>query len=146
MFKFRLQTVLEYRKIIEEKMQVRFSETARRLDLENRRLEGIRQERCNMVGILKGLQESARPVKDITLIVNYIDELRTRENRQREVVFDVSKELETKRKDLVESVQKRKILEKLKEKDLEAYHSRLAEQDRKVMDEMGINRFNGVQS
>jgi len=146
MFKFRLQTVLEYRKILEEKMLIRFSESARRLDEEKRKLELLEQEKLNLIGILKGLQENVTPVRTITVMVNYIGELQVRAYRQREIIHEVSVELETKRKDLLQSVQKRKIVEILREKNLEAYHSHLAEEDRKLMDEMGITRFDGAKS
>jgi len=144
MFKFRLQTVLEYRKVLEEKMLLRFSEAARCLDKEKRQLELLEQEKFNLVGILKDLQKNATPVENITLLVRYIGELQTRENGQWEIIREVSMDLETKRKELLESVQKRKILEKLREKNLEDYQHHLADSDRKVMDEMGITRFRGA--
>jgi len=144
MFKFRLQTVLEYRKVLEEKMLLRFSEAVRCLDKEKRQLELLEQEKFNLVGILKDLQKNATPVENITLLVRYIGELQTRENGQWEIIREVSMDLETKRKELLESVQKRKILEKLREKNLEDYQHHLADFDRKVMDEMGITRFRGA--
>jgi len=141
MFKFRLQTVLEYRTILEEKTLFRFSEAARCLDKEKRQLELLEQEKFHLVGILKDTQKNANPVENITLLVRYIGELRKRENRQQEIIREASLDLETKRKELLESVQKRKILEKLREKNLEDYQHHLADNDRKVMDEMGITRF-----
>jgi len=70
--------------------------------------------------------------------------LKEKENGQRTIISEVSVDLEEKRKDILESVQKRKMLEKLKEKNLEEYQQSLADFDRKVMDEMGITRFGGV--
>jgi flagellar FliJ protein len=146
MFKFKLQTVLEYRKIIEEKMLLRFSEAARNLNEEKRKLELLEQEKLNIVGILKGLQENTTSVENITLLVKYIGTLQEKENRQREIIHELSVALDLKRKELLESVQKRKIIEKLREKKLENYHHDIAEYDRKVMDEMGITRFAGAKS
>jgi len=125
-------------------MLLRFSEAARCLDKEKRQLELLEQEKFNLVGILKDLQKNATPVENITLLVRYIGELQTRENGQWEIIREVSMDLETKRKELLESVQKRKILEKLREKNLEDYQHHLADFDRKVMDEMGITRFRGA--
>jgi len=146
MFKFRLQAVLEYRTMLEEKMLRRFSEAARRLEEEKGQLEMLEQEKLNLVGLLKNLQENATPVEDITMLVRYIEGLQAKENRQQEIIHEVSVELEAKRKELLESVQKRKILEKLRDKNLEDYQHTLAEYDRKVMDEMGIARFGGGRS
>lgn len=125
-------------------MLLRFSEAVRCLDKEKRQLELLEQEKFNLVGILKDLQKNATPVENITLLVRYIGELQTRENGQWEIIREVSMDLETKRKELLESVQKRKILEKLREKNLEDYQHHLADFDRKVMDEMGITRFRGA--
>ena len=144
MFKFRLQTVLDCRTILEEKMQLRFSEAVRRLDEETRRLDILDNEKCDLVGILKSLQGNATPVEDVSLLVRYIGDLQTREYRQREIIHEVGVEVEEKRKELLESAQKRKILEKLREKNLEEYNSHLTEQDRKAMDEMGIIRHGRV--
>lgn len=146
MFKFRLQAVLEYRKTMEERTLLRFSEAARRLDAEKRQLDLLEQEKCNLVGILKGLQENATPVENIALLAGYIGELQARGNRQREIIYEVSMELDEKRRELMECVQKRKMLEKLREKHLEDYRQNLAVYDRKVMDEMGITRFAGAKS
>jgi len=44
MFRFRLQTVLEYRTILEERMLLRFSEAARLLETEKSKLELLIQE------------------------------------------------------------------------------------------------------
>ena len=80
----------------------------------------LEQEKLNLIGILKGLQENVTPVRNITVMVNYIGELQVRACRQREIIHEVSVELETKRKDLLQSVQQGKIVEILREKNLEA--------------------------
>ncbi len=146
MFKFRLQTVLEYRTILEERMLLRFSEATRRLDEEKNRLELLIRERFNLVAALKNLQENATPVEKITMLVRYIEALQEKENLQRNIILEIAAEVEEKRKDLLESVQKRKMIEKLKDRNLEDYQRSLADYDRKVMDEMGITRFGGVKS
>jgi len=146
MFKFRLQTVLEYRTILEERMLLRFSEAARLLEKEKNKLELLTQEKLNLFDTLKSLQKNATPVEKITMLVRYIEELKEKENGQRTIISEVSVDLEEKRKDLLESVQKRKMLEKLKEKNLEEYQLSSADFDRKVMDEMGITRFGGAKS
>ncbi|SEM07107.1 flagellar FliJ protein [Syntrophus gentianae] len=146
MFKFRLQAVLEYRTILEERMLLRFSEATRRLDEEKNRLGLLIKERFNLVAALKNLQENATPVEKIVMLVRYIEALQEKENLQRDIILEIAAEVEEKRKDLLESVQKRKMIEKLKDKNLEDYQRSLADYDRKVMDEMGITRFGGVKS
>jgi len=146
MFKFRLQTVLEYRTILEERMLLRFSEAARLLETEKSKLELLIQEMFNLVGHLKSMQENATPVERIAMTIRYIEGLKEKENGQRAIISEVSMDLEEKRKDLLESVQKRKMLEKLREKNLEEYQLSSADFDRKVMDEMGITRFGGAKS
>ncbi|OPY85013.1 MAG: flagellar biosynthesis chaperone [Syntrophus sp. PtaU1.Bin208] len=146
MFKFRLQAVLEYRTILEERMLLRFSEATRRLDEEKNRLELLIKERFNLVAALKNLQENATPVEKIAMLIRYIEDLQEKETRQRDVISGIAVEVEEKRKDLLESVQKRKMIEKLREKNLEDYQQSLADFDRKIMDEMGITRFGGVKS
>jgi len=92
------------------------------------------------------MQENATPVERIAMTIRYIEGLKEKENGQRAIISEVSMDLEEKRKDLLESVQKRKMLEKLREKNLEEYQLSSADFDRKVMDEMGITRFGGAKS
>lgn len=80
------------------------------------------------------------------MMIRYIETLQEKENLQRDIISGVAVEVEEKRKELLESVQKRKMIEKLKDKNLEDYQRSLADHDRKVMDEMGITRFGGVKS
>jgi len=68
------------------------------------------------------------------------------EKGEREILSEASVDVEAKRQDLLESVKKRKMLETLREKNLEDYERSLADLDRKVMDEMGILRFDGAES
>lgn len=146
MFKFRLQTVLEYRTVVEERMLRRFSETARRLDEEKSRLQLLEREKSDLIGMMKGVRENAMPAGDIKMLAGYIGALQAREKGQRAAIQEVSLELEGKRKELLESVRKRKIMEKLREKNLAEYQHSLAEDERRMMDEMAATRFDGAKS
>jgi len=146
MFKFPLQTVLEYRTILEERMLIRFSEAVRRMEKEQKRLDALVQKRAALVGTLKGLQESRTSVEKIAILFRGIETLHEEEKGQRGILSEASVEVEAKRQDLLEAVKKRKMLETLREKNLEDYERSLADLDRKVMDEMGILRFDGAES
>ncbi|OPY10540.1 MAG: flagellar biosynthesis chaperone [Syntrophus sp. PtaU1.Bin005] len=146
MFKFPLQTVLEYRTILEERMLIRFSEAVRRMEKEQKRLDALVQKRADLVGTLKGLQESRTSVEKIAILFRGIETLHEEEKGQRGILSEASVEVEAKRQDLLEAVKKRKMLETLREKNLEDYERSLADLDRKVMDEMGILRFDGAES
>ncbi|MDY0187988.1 MAG: flagellar export protein FliJ [Syntrophus sp. (in: bacteria)] len=146
MFKFPLQTVLEYRTILEERILIRFSEAVRRMEKEQNRLDVLVQKRADLVGTLKDLQESRTSVEKIAILFRGIEKLHEEEKGQREILSEASVDVEAKRQDLLESVKKRKMLETLREKNLEDYERSLADLDRKVMDEMGILRFDGAES
>ncbi len=146
MFKFPLQTVLEYRTILEERILIRFSEAVRRMEKEQNRLDVLVQKRVDLVGTLKDLQESRTSVEKIAILFRGIEKLHEEEKGQREILSEASVDVEAKRQDLLESVKKRKMLETLREKNLEDYERSLADLDRKVMDEMGILRFDGAES
>ena len=62
--------------------------------------------------------------------------------RQEERVRTAEKLVRQKREDLVEATKRKKVLEKVKEKALEAYNQTLGRKEQNFLDEMGICGFN----
>lgn len=90
MFKFPLQTVLEYRTILEERILIRFSEAVRRMEKEQNRLDVLVQKRADLVGTLKDLQESRTSVEKIAILFRGIEKLHEEEKGQREILSEAS--------------------------------------------------------
>ena len=68
MFKFKLQSVLDYRLNIEEKILNEFSELKRELDRQKAMLEELKSERESMVAGLRNMQSQTIKAHDLSLI------------------------------------------------------------------------------
>ncbi|MEQ8181565.1 MAG: flagellar export protein FliJ [Smithellaceae bacterium] len=141
MFLFRFQTVLDFRKNVEEKILGEFSEKKRQLEFEELKLQNLMKEWSALLGELKKMQNKAVPVGDIARYVAYIDQVKENENRQKIKIAEVSGQLETKRIELLDAVRKTKIMEKLKQRHAKDYKDDERALEQKNSDEMSVLKF-----
>ncbi|HNS56695.1 MAG TPA: flagellar export protein FliJ [Smithellaceae bacterium] len=141
MFVFRFQTVLDFRKNVEEKILGEFSEKKRQLEFEELKLQNLMKEWSALLGELKKMQNKAVPVGDIARYVAYIDQVKENENRQKIKIAEVSGQLETKRIELLDAVRKTKIMEKLKQRHAKEYKDEERALEQKNSDEMSVLKF-----
>lgn len=138
---FRFQTVLDFRKNVEEKILGEFSEKKRQLEFEELKLQNLMKEWTALLGELKKMQNKAVPVGDIARYVAYIDQVKENENRQKIKIAEVSGQLETKRIELLDAVRKTKIMEKLKQRHAKDYKDDERALEQKNSDEMSVLKF-----
>lgn len=141
MFVFSLQTVLDYRKNIEEKILGEFSEKKRELELEELKLQSLTKEWSNLIGELRKMQNKSLHVDDISRYVSYVEQVREKENKQNIIIAQVSEQLEAKRMELLDAVKKTKIMEKLKERHAKEYEDAARAFEQKNSDEMAVLKF-----
>lgn len=141
MFDFRLQPVLKYKKLIEEKIMSEFADIKRLLDCEKEILKKLERGRMNLVLRFKKMGESRLSAGDVSVYLSYIKYIKDEENHREEIICKVEKELEEKRTELVGASRKRRILEIIREKMLKEYRLSLISREQKEMDEAGILRF-----
>lgn len=141
MFKFKLQSVLEYRLNIEEKILNEFSDLKRYLEEQKAVLKALVTEKESLIDDLRNMHNSARKADDIAAILGYVENLRGREKDQKNVIHKAKEAVEEKRKELVEAVKNRKVMENLRDKHAEAYLKNLNETEQKNSDEMSVLKF-----
>lgn len=141
MFVFRFQTVLDFRKNVEEKILGEFSEKKRQLEFEELKLQNLMKEWSALLGELKKMQNKAVPVGDIARYVAFIDQVKENENRQKIKIAELSGQLETKRIELLDAVRKTKIMEKLKQRHAKEYKDDERTLEQKNSDEMSVLKF-----
>jgi len=146
MFHFKLQPVLDYRKLLEEKLMLECADVKKRFDGEKETLERLRREMADLISQLRERGKKKLSAADVSFYLSYINYMRGEGNRQEEIVRRVGEELDEKRAELTEAAGKRRILEIMKEKRLEEYKVSLNDRERKEMDEAAILRSGrGVQ-
>jgi len=141
MFAFNLQPVLNYRKTIEEMKLSEFADMQRKLEAEEKLLEGIIKERLLIVEQLKEMQQDTFHAADISFSLSYIGILKEKEAVQRKVTATIAEEVERLRKELIETVKDRKILDILKEHKMTEFDREVASIERKAIEEMAIQAF-----
>lgn len=141
MFTYNLQSVLEYRQNIEEKKHMEFSDAERNLQKEKDRLSEIREQQHALVEELKALKNRECDSRDIALSLKYREELQKRENRQIEVVQEATAAFEEKRKDLLEAVKQRKMMETHKDHQYQDYKADVISAERRETDDISIQRY-----
>jgi flagellar FliJ protein len=141
LFVFKLQQVLEHRKNIEEIALREFSEAVEKLNAERMTMNALTEQEELLINQWKALAGQAATVSDFSLYVEYIKCVQQSLHNQTTVVNAAEKETQQKRESLLDIVKERKILEMLKEKRRLAYEARIAEQERKTLDEVAILKF-----
>jgi flagellar protein FliJ len=141
MYVFKLQSVLDYRKNIEEKIHNDFSEKKRELEAEKLNLKSLVKERVDLIDELRKIHGRTVHAGDIARYVAYVEKIRDREKKQKEIIERIKDELELKRSELLEAVKKRKVMEKLKERHTDEYDSNMNALEQKNSDEMSVLKF-----
>ncbi len=143
MFKFDLQTVLDYRINIEENCLIAYSEQQRQVEIQRQVLQQMKDRRHGLTEQFVQKQNDQATAEEIGMYVSYIRQMIAKEQQQTQVVRRAEALLEKKREELMEAVKSRKALENLKEKKIQQFKAETLENERKELDEFGITRFQG---
>jgi flagellar FliJ protein len=142
LFKFKLQTILNLRKTLEEKVLLEFSDEQKRLGRENDRLQTIRSNKMALTEELRDIKGKVVNISEITLNADGIVLYRKQEEIQREQVKEAVKRVDLKREALFEAMKQRKSMEKVKSRRFEQHLAETDLLERTAIDEMVIVRHN----
>ena len=141
MYKFSLQSLLNHRKHIEENLDKELGRIKRAMNNEKRKLENITKQKIKCRKELQKNQDDGHRVSEIILCFNYLDKLSKDIDKQRRRLKDVEQKYDIKRNELMEAMKKRKTLERLKEKEMQAYNYSKMKVEQDMMNEVAANRF-----
>jgi flagellar FliJ protein len=142
MFKFNLQPLLNHRRYLEEVLQKELAQFRKRLTIEQNKLRLLKEKKREYSQRLQQRQKVSGTVSDLILYLRYLDRLSTELEHQHQQVVAAEKDFKNKRNDLIETMKKRKILEKLKDNRSKAYQQQMLKNERKFMDEVAATQFN----
>ncbi|MDP4092149.1 MAG: flagellar export protein FliJ [Bacillota bacterium] len=142
-FEFRLQSVLNIKKQMEESLKNEYGKAVKRLEREKEKLKHIEieQEEC----MKKMSSDSSKGVKVLKLkeYSVYISRLKEKAQLQKENINMAQKNADNYRERLVKAMQEREILEKLKEKKYQEYLVSRLKAEEKLSEEIaGYNYTN----
>ena len=140
MYRFKLQSLLKHRRHQEEICQKEMAEAQRDLTHTQEKLRHQKKEKHENLQKLHSRQKERHNISDILIFINYIKQLSRDMEAQMQQVGKASANVTQKRHNLIESMKKRKTLEKLKEKDWLEYQQKVMQTERKFNDEVAATR------
>ncbi len=146
MFHFRFETLLTARRHAEECLQKELAEARRALVDEQSALKDKKSSRRQCLQEQRRKQRQGFRGPDMLLYQTYLQRLEHDIDVQQKRVASAERKAAQKRQTLIEAVKKRKILEKLKEKDQESHRRALAEAERKFIDEIAARNYSSARS
>ena len=142
MYQFNLESLLNHRRYRVEVLQKELADLKMRLDAEKDKFWVLREKKRKTVLQLQEKQTDGRPASEIQLYIDFVEQLSKIMEAQRQKVLEAERNFSLKRQDLVAAMKKRKILDRLKEKGLQAYEQKQLKKERSIMDEVAGHQFN----
>ena len=140
-YRFKLEALRQYRSFQEETRQKEMAEAQRIRDREAGMLRELTDLRDQTENDLKSKQKESIMAPYMAIYSNYLNKLESDIFAQKHKLSDAEKNLQKTREALLAAMQKRKTLEKLKEKGLKAHLENLNGEEEKFINEMAISRF-----
>ncbi len=140
-FSFNLESVLNHRKLLEEREQEKLSKIHQALLLAQSQKEGLRLQTKECLQMMAQEQKGLIDLDKIRHLASYIEklELDIAELAQQILKIEVEKERQT--ECLIEARKQREIVDKLKEKRHATYDREGRELEQKLLDELSVVQF-----
>ena len=139
-FNFRLETVLQHRRRIEEDCQRKLAAAFADLAEEKRGLARIEATRDRYREELQQKLKNNMTASDMLLFQRYLDQLAFDIADQKTKVAAAAQLFEKSRTELVAALKKRKVLDKLKEKQIAVAAKKELKQEQDFMNEVAVTR------
>lgn len=143
-FKFKLQSILEYKKKVEEEEIRKLAELKVLQKREQEKLEFLKMTKVEEMRTLT--EKSAQGVLNVSEIQMYHAHIKKldKEITEQEIrLQQIAIEVEEQRQRLLEASKEKKIYEKLKEKHKATFLAAIEEEERKFIDELATMRYDG---
>jgi len=140
MYRFKLEALLTHRRHQEEVGQKELAQAQRKLSDEREKLDQKKREKQESLKSLQAKKKESTTVTDILLYMNYIQQLSKEIEDQAMRAHKTAKIVDQKRHELVSIMQKHKTLQKLKNKEQQAYQQKMMQNERKFLDEIASIR------
>lgn len=144
-FRFRFDTLLKVRKIREDLAQQEFSRIQRHLD-DLEKLKGARHSQRSLAGrqLTEKMGGGIRSF-EVESYHSYLSHLEAEIGRLEELMAQAARQLEEKRGELIAAKRELKVMERLRDIDLDRHLAEQSREDLRFMDEIAIQRHGGRQ-
>ncbi len=140
-FNFRFEKILKLKRRIEDELKSELAALELRKKNAAIEKEKLVRELESLRGEFSKRQQEGMSGGEIQLYLSLLSSLSFLITRKEKEIKSLEKDIETKKREIIEASKERKKFEKLKERNFEAYRYEEALKERKILDEMGLNLF-----
>ncbi|MCE5314763.1 MAG: flagellar export protein FliJ [Armatimonadota bacterium] len=140
-FKFRLQTLLDQRKSVEDILLAELAEVRREEAAEVERLDSLYDRLEAALENLETAMSKNDPIEEISRLDEYAKATRDDIKVQQLTLEAVRERVEAKRLEVVKAMQDRQVLEALRDKQEAEYLAAVAKAEQNELDEMASLRY-----
>jgi len=140
-FAFRLETLLRYRKNLEEKEQAALFHLLSMHQRESSHLEGLQRKHQEVLVELTEQRSTGADYGESSWFYLYLDRLRFEMRRSAERINRLERDIQEQKGILVEASKNKKILDSLKKQKKKAYVSAGEKEEQKSVDDLVVIRF-----
>ena len=140
-FHFKLQKLLDYRKIREEQAEAEFAKATRVFLLEKDRLKQLETTLVETFDLLKAEQGKPSSLLMLKMFQDYIDRTREGIRLQAVKVAAAADRRQSCLRLFEEASRKRKVVDNLREKKLEQYQAEVLHEEQSFLDDLAGQRY-----
>ncbi len=140
-FAFPLETLLKYRRNLQEKEQAELFQVVARHRREQNHLEDLQKKHHEILAELAEQRSAGADYASTSWFYIYLDRLRFEMRRSAERILRLEQEVEGQKAILVEASKKKKILDSLKTRQRRTHIAAEEKEEQKLTDELVVVRF-----
>ena len=140
-FRFRLETLLNFRKIQKEEAQIAFLQASNELRTEKEKLADFKARLVENIILLQELQQQALSIEMFKSFQYYFDKINIDIIQQSQVILKKEEHCRLCLQALAEAERNYKIVEKFREKKIAHYHFEAMAEEQKILDEIGLQIY-----
>lgn len=140
-FRFRLETLLDFRKIQKEQTQIVFLKANDQLRREKQLLVDFEKKLADNMELLRVSQQQSLSIEKLKFFQYYFDKINNDIVKQKESIVQANEYCQECLQNLAEAEKNHKIVEKFREKKLQHYQIEAINEDQKLLDEIGLQIY-----
>lgn len=144
-YEFRFKNILHVRELLEEQAEREFRDAVLAYNAELEKLENLRAEAERLIAELFERRRGRIDVGVEMVFATYFTNLRERTEAQVVAVHEAEQFMEQKRAELIEAMKERKVMEKLRLRDYDAWLLELKRWEQAMIDDLSTLRHGNAQ-
>ncbi len=137
---FELQQVLSYRVELEKVCSQEFTAARQDLDAASDRLQQEKQEAENLAQEFCGRQQHIDSIYEMQLYVDFFARKREELKEQQQRIIELDRILEARREELLQAAKEKKVMERLKDKQQQAFRREQLHKENLLLDEIATQK------